>query len=55
MPLSVQAAGLGNTYLGRLSFRIDYILYSDEFNAVNLKKSKHSLSDHYPIISVLRK
>ncbi len=47
--------GLGNTYLGRLSFRIDYILYSNEFNAISFEKVEAHLSDHYPIISTLRK
>jgi endonuclease/exonuclease/phosphatase family metal-dependent hydrolase len=47
--------GRGNTYHGRLSFRIDYILYSDEFEAVDFEKVEANLSDHYPIISVLRK
>ncbi len=47
--------GLGNTYLGRLSFRIDYILYSGEFKAIDFEKVEARLSDHYPIMSVLRK
>jgi endonuclease/exonuclease/phosphatase family metal-dependent hydrolase len=47
--------GTGNTYLGRLSFRIDYILYSDEFKAIDFEKVEARLSDHYPILSVLRK
>lgn len=46
--------GRGNTYLGRLSFRIDYILYSDNFKAIDFEKVEANLSDHYPIISVLR-
>lgn len=48
-------SGIGNTYLGRLSFRIDYILYSKEFKAVEFEKVEARLSDHYPIMSVLRK
>lgn len=47
--------GRGNTYLGRLSFRIDYILYSPDFEAIEFEKVEANLSDHYPIISVLRK
>ncbi len=47
--------GLGDTYLGRLSFRIDYILYSGEFQATGFEKVEARLSDHYPIMCVLRK
>ncbi len=48
-------SGLGNTYLGRPSFRIDYILYSDEFKAIDFEKVEAKLSDHFPIMSTLRK
>jgi endonuclease/exonuclease/phosphatase family metal-dependent hydrolase len=47
--------GIGSTYFGRLSFRIDYILYSDDFKAINFEKVETKLSDHYPIMSTLRK
>jgi endonuclease/exonuclease/phosphatase (EEP) superfamily protein YafD len=46
--------GTGNTYLGRISFRIDYILYSDDFKAIEFEKVEAQLSDHYPIMSRLR-
>lgn len=46
--------GRGNTYLGRLSFRIDYILYDSYFQAVDFERVKTQLSDHYPIMAVLR-
>jgi len=42
--------GIGNTYIGRLpSFRIDYILYSDELTSFNYQTSRVRFSDHYPI------
>ncbi len=47
--------GSGNNYHGRISFRIDYILYSDDFEASDFEKVEANLSDHYPIIAVLRK
>lgn len=47
--------GRGNTYHGKLPLRIDYILYSPEFEAIEFEKVEANLSDHYPIISVLRK
>ncbi|MCK4921539.1 MAG: endonuclease/exonuclease/phosphatase family protein, partial [Bacteroidales bacterium] len=46
--------GRGNTHLGKIPLRIDYIHYSKEFEAVEFEKIKADLSDHYPIISVLR-
>ena len=48
-------SGTGDTYLGRLSFRIDYILYSGEFKALDFEKVEARLSDHYPIMAILRK
>jgi endonuclease/exonuclease/phosphatase family metal-dependent hydrolase len=47
--------GIGSTYFGRMSFRIDYILYSDDFKAIDFEKVETKLSDHYPIMSTLRK
>jgi len=47
--------GVGSTYLGRLSFRIDYIFYSEEFKAVDFEKVETRLSDHYPILTRLYK
>lgn len=42
--------GLGNTYIGEFpSFRIDYILYSPEFESVSYIRDTVGLSDHYPI------
>lgn len=46
--------GLGLTYHGRISFRIDYILYSDEFKALEFEKVEAHLSDHFPIMTELR-
>lgn len=45
----------GNTYLGRLSFRIDYILYDEIFRSVEFERVKTRLSDHYPILAVLKR
>ncbi|MGQ8338075.1 endonuclease/exonuclease/phosphatase family protein [Sunxiuqinia sp. A32] len=43
-------SGVGNSYLGKLpSFRIDYILHSEDFDSYNFKVDKVQLSDHYPI------
>lgn len=47
-------AGCGNTHQGKIPLRIDYILYGKEFEAVEFEKIEANLSDHYPIISVLR-
>ncbi len=41
----------GKTYLGPLSFRIDYIMYSKHFRALEYEKVKARLSDHYPILA----
>ena len=47
--------GFGNTYAGDLpSFRIDYILCSEEFEAVSFERIKSKFSDHFPIISTLQ-
>lgn len=47
--------GRGNTYNGKPPLRIDYILYSSEFEAISFEKVEAVLSDHFPIIAVLRK
>src|SRR5690554_1331547 len=42
--------GLGRTYIGDFpSFRIDYILYDDNFTASGYKTHGVKLSDHHPI------
>lgn len=42
--------GTANTYNGKLpSFRIDYILHSDNFNSYNFQVFNLNHSDHYPI------
>jgi endonuclease/exonuclease/phosphatase family metal-dependent hydrolase len=43
--------GIGNTYLGKFpSFRIDYILHSDDIKCVDYDIPRVELSDHYPVI-----
>lgn len=51
----VAGRGLGNTYQGILSFRIDYILYQPYFTATDFERVKTQLSDHYPIMTILRR
>lgn len=42
--------GTGKTYRGKLpSYRIDYIFYSQEFDAVKYESKRVPLSDHYPV------
>lgn len=42
--------GFGHTYLGRFpSYRIDYILFDNDFAAANYRSPKLELSDHYPV------
>lgn len=42
--------GISNTYNGALpSLRIDYILYGHQFKAVNYKRDRVYLSDHFPV------
>ena len=41
--------GIGNSYVGIPSLRIDYILHDKKFNSYNYKKNKYELSDHFPI------
>ncbi len=46
--------GRGNTYLGRFSLRIDYILYDKGIEALEFSRIEAVLSDHYPILSTFR-
>ncbi len=47
--------GIGNTYNGKFpSFRIDYILFTDDFSAQQFNVQKIDYSDHFPIISHLQ-
>ncbi|MCK9617474.1 MAG: endonuclease/exonuclease/phosphatase family protein [Lentimicrobiaceae bacterium] len=47
--------GLGKTYAGNIpSFRIDYILYDNHFNAYNFQIIKKKFSDHFPVSCVLQ-
>jgi endonuclease/exonuclease/phosphatase family metal-dependent hydrolase len=46
--------GISNTYHGILpSFRIDYILYSNQFKSKNYLRDRVVYSDHYPISCIL--
>jgi len=48
--------GIGNSYNGKFpSFRIDYILHSDNFSAFDFEVKKADYSDHYPIVARLIK
>ena len=54
---SFQEAGFGisNTYTAFLPmFRIDYILHSQRFKAINYNSDSVELSDHYPVSTVLQ-
>ncbi len=43
-------SGLGRTYIGKFpSFRIDYILFSDELQSLKFITHPEELSDHHPI------
>lgn len=47
--------GLSNTYNGILpSFRIDYILYSQKYSAIYYRCDRINLSDHYPVMAILK-
>jgi endonuclease/exonuclease/phosphatase family metal-dependent hydrolase len=49
-------SGFGQTYIGKLpSYRIDYFLYSDFFEAFNFKPENVHFSDHLPISCTLIK
>ena len=44
--------GIGNSYNGKFpSFRIDYILHSNDFKAYNFEVKKINYSDHFPIVA----
>lgn len=46
--------GFGKTYSGKFpSFRIDYILHSNQFKAYEFRTIHEELSDHYPIVTYL--
>jgi len=46
--------GMGRTYIGAIpSFRIDYIMHSDDFKAYNYLTGREEYSDHYPVSVVL--
>lgn len=50
-----QGRGLGTTYHGPYpAYRIDYILHSDDMEAVSYKRIKSNISDHYPIMAQLK-
>ena len=47
--------GVGRTYNGKFpSFRIDYILFDDNLEALHFSRKKVRLSDHYPITGYLK-
>ncbi|MGD1844810.1 MAG: endonuclease/exonuclease/phosphatase family protein [Salibacteraceae bacterium] len=47
-------AGFGNTYNGTLpSFRIDYLLHSNQLESHGFRTVRKDLSDHYPVIGYL--
>ena len=47
--------GFGRTYRGSVpSFRIDYILYSREFECSGFATVERKLSDHYPLVAKLK-
>ena len=48
--------GVGNTYNGAFpSFRIDYVLHSDEFVALDYTTLSEEYSDHFPVVVTLAK
>ena len=45
---------LGNTYVGNFpSYRIDFVLHSDELQSLDFRIPRVKLSDHYPVVSKL--
>lgn len=47
-------SGIGNTYNGSFpSFRIDYIMHSDDFRTVDYRTVHENLSDHFPVVAGL--
>ena len=54
-PYVEQGRGFGTTYRGPFpAFRIDYILYSRDMEALSYKRISTPISDHYPIVTDLR-
>jgi len=50
-----QGIGMGRTYNGKFpSFRIDYIIFGKEFEALHFSRKKTGFSDHYPVIGILQ-
>lgn len=48
--------GFGRTYVGKFpSFRIDYILHSNQYKATNFRTIREELSDHFPVCCYLEK
>ncbi len=48
--------GLGRSYVGKFpSFRIDYILHSNQYKAYDFRTIRKELSDHFPIVTYLEK
>lgn len=46
--------GFGKTYVGKFpSFRIDYILHSNQFKATQFQTIQDELSDHHPVTTYL--
>jgi len=46
---------LGSTYAGRLpSMRIDYILFSDDFECSGFRINRKVYSDHFPVSAILK-
>lgn len=46
--------GFGKTYTGKFpSFRIDYILHSDKYKAIDFRTIREQLSDHFPLCCYL--
>jgi len=47
--------GFSNTYNGILpAFRIDYILHSPKYNAIYYRCDRVDLSDHFPVMAVIK-
>lgn len=50
-PYVEQGRGFGTTYHGPFpAFRIDYILHSNDIEALSYKRIKTNISDHYPVV-----
>ena len=48
--------GVGKTYIGILpSFRIDYILHSENYKSYNFQTIDFRLSDHLPVMCILKR